>query len=335
MIDCFPSACVCWGFSFPTPPLLGQASLLQKTVTKLHIPLDFFPIWQYHKAIIANGAAKAAPKKEWLFVQRYEHVYIIMMDGAGAFLKDIPAPHTKEFLQNGYLTYQAQTVFPTISAECYGALLHGVSPQKHGRTNDNTGLERYPEDSPYPSIFKLVHEADPKAALASFTSWPNITYGIIEASAGHAKVSAPDDVLAQLCASYLRISDPKLLLCVFDDTDHAGHLYGYNTPDHHAQIAHTDRNVGIVLDAIRDTGRLENSLVILCADHGGGGDYGPKSHGSHAACDQTIFWGCAGKGVQQGDFTIDIRDTAAIALQALGLDVPEGMEGRVPEGMFA
>jgi predicted AlkP superfamily phosphohydrolase/phosphomutase len=63
-------------------------------------------------------------------------VFIIGLDGAGSFVKAAHSPRIDAILQGGAYTYFAQTVFPTISAECWGALLHGVGPEKHGLNND-------------------------------------------------------------------------------------------------------------------------------------------------------------------------------------------------------
>lgn len=261
---------------------------------------------------------------------RYERVFLIVLDGAGAFVKDAEAPNLKGFLKDGFLTYEAQTVVPSISAECYGSMLHGVSPEVHGLNNANSGERVFPKEQGCPSVFQMAREQFPECKLASFTCWPNIGYGIIEATAGHDKVSMPDDELALLFAEYIKRNDPKLCAIVFDDTDHAGHVNGYHTEAHHRQITKTDQNVKIVLDAIEKKGYLEDSLVILCADHGGGGKVA-TDHGSAEPMDKTIFWGCRGKGVK-ADVTeeIDIRDTASAIAYALGMEPPAYFEGKVP-----
>ena len=116
----------------------------------------------------------------------YKHVVIIGVDGAGAFFKDTPTPRIDEIFAGQATTLRSKTSFPTISAQCWASLLHGVLPEYHGMTNDITEDKTlwYPVKSPYPSIFRVAREAHPEAKLASFVSWYAINNGMIEHNLG-------------------------------------------------------------------------------------------------------------------------------------------------------
>jgi hypothetical protein len=53
--------------------------------------------------------------------------------------------------------------------------------------------------------------------------------------------------------------------------------------------------------------------------------------------DKNVFWGCVGPGVSAGTVLPElfIVDTAAVALQALGLEVPANWDGKVPASLFS
>lgn len=263
-------------------------------------------------------------------------VFIIGLDGAGNAIQKANTPNIDDFFAKGAVTYNARTSIPTISAECWGSLIHGVGPEKHKLTNSIVGTEKFPEDSLYPSFFKLARKAWPDCKLASFSCWDPINCGIIESSCDCHLVSKGDSELAPSIVEYISSNDPKILFVQLDDIDGAGHTHGYWTSDYYQQIENTDKLVGMIFNAIREANYLEDSLVILCADHGGGGG-APKSHGSQHDLDVNIFWGCRGPGVKSGTeikSNVNIKDTAAVAAYALGLEIPETWDCKVPEDLF-
>ncbi|WP_314586592.1 alkaline phosphatase [Paenibacillus terrigena] len=268
-----------------------------------------------------------------------KHVFVIGLDGAGNFIKDTPTPNIHGLLQQGALTYQAQTVFPSISAQCWGSMFHGVEPDQHQLSNDIASDTRFPEDSVYPSFMKLIRQQYPDAKLAAFSEWSPINHGIIEQSCQFENLSIRCPELITTAADYIRNNpDVKCLYVQIDNPDGAGHEFGYgnHVPKYLAKITEVDEYVGVLLDAIRDAGILEESLIIITSDHGGGGDH-PRSHGSDHPMDMTIFWGCYGKAVASGvEITdaVSIKDTAHVVAYALGIEPCPTWSGKVPEGIF-
>jgi predicted AlkP superfamily pyrophosphatase or phosphodiesterase len=270
-------------------------------------------------------------------MEKIARVFIIGWDGAGNFVRAAHTPNLDRLIEMGMFGFEAQTVSPTISAQCWGSLLHGVGPDKHGLTNEIASEHAYPDDSPYPSIFRIIRNGIPDAKMAAFSVWNPINHGIIESSIGVHKVSMNDRELSLAAAAYIRENpDLKLMFIGLDLPDAAGHQYGYNTPEQLQAIEETDANTGIILRAIEEAGIFEDSLIIAVSDHGGGGEHAHQ-HGSDHPSDKTIFWGCAGPGINpgtslHGDFII--TDTAAVAIRALELASPVEWESKLPEGLF-
>ncbi|MFB9329208.1 alkaline phosphatase family protein [Paenibacillus aurantiacus] len=206
--------------------------------------------------------------------KRIERVFILGMDGAGNFNQQAHTPVLDAFAARGAFTNEAQAESPTISAQCWGSVLHGVKPEKHGLTNESSASERYPDVSPYPSVFKLAREAWPEAKFASFTGWSPINYGIVEEGIGVYKRSLPDQQLVdELCAYVENNPDVKLLFLQLDEPDGSGHRHGYGpeSPAYLDAIASCDRLLGQVLQTIEQAGLMASSLIIALTDHGGGG----------------------------------------------------------------
>ena len=257
---------------------------------------------------------------------------VIGVDGAGAFFKDAETPNIDEIFANGAVTYDCLTADPTISAQCWGSLLHGVTPSVHGLTNATVSSTAYPNDSKYPSFFRVIKENNENAILASFCNWNPINVGIIEDNIGVHKVGGiSDSNLTNEILSYLEGNSPTALFVQFDEADSAGHSYGYGTASQLAKISEIDGYIGRIYEAYKQNGMLDETLFIVTSDHGGTG----KSHGTLTDAEKYVMFAAAGKNVQNGTIgDIEIRDTAAIVLHALGYENPETWTARVPSGLF-
>ena len=265
----------------------------------------------------------------------YKHVVIIGVDGAGAFFKDTDTPRLDEIFSEGATTLRSKTSFPTISAQCWTSMLHGVLPEYHCITNsisEDRGIH-YPVNSPYPSIFKVAHEAHPDAKLASFVSWYAINNGIIEHNLGIEMEETKDDdqEIARMTVHYLLDNEPMLLFVHFGTPDVVGEKQGFGTEAQFKAISYIDALIGWIYDKLRLKKLLDDTLFIVTADHGGKG----KSHGGDSDEERYVFLGVAGKTVAKGTIIdAESRDVAAIAAYALGLECPDTWTGHVPAGVF-
>ena len=263
----------------------------------------------------------------------YKHVFIIGVDGGGAFFKDTPTPRIDEIFKTGAVSYRTKTSYPTISAQCWGSMLHSVLPEFHRLTNGTVGSRPFKPDSPYPSIFRVVKEAFPNANMASFCNWNPINVGIIEDNLGVVKGTGSDSEVANKVVQYIQGNDPTLVFVQFDSVDGAGHGHGYGSSEHLAAITAVDALIGQIYNALKNKSLLDDTLFIVSADHGGtpGG-----SHGGDTDAERYVFLGVAGSTVVEGGRIQDpeVRDIAAISAYAFGLDFPETWTGIVPGGLF-
>ena len=269
----------------------------------------------------------------------YKYVVIVGIDGAGAFFERTPTPNIDAIFADGAITYNARSTTPSISAQAWTSLLHGVTPEYHGRTNQNTGVELYPTDSPFPSVFKVIREQMPDASLASISSWTNINYGMIEDGYGvfKANCGGSDQKVVKTVEEHVGSSvlngdgAPTLLFIHLTEPDDTGHSVGWGTDAYLQKITYQDTLVKRIYDTYDSLGVLDDTLFILATDHGGVG----TSHGGDTEDEMRVLFAAKGKTVEQGTIgEMDVRDTAAIVLHALGLEQPENMTARVPSSLF-
>ena len=273
--------------------------------------------------------------------QRYSHVVVVGIDGAGSFIKDANTPCFDRIFADGAVTYGGYASFPSISAECWGSMLTGVGPEIHKLTNSVMSREEYPKDSPFPSLFKRIFRADPLAEMGSFCDWNPITAGTVERDLKIAAATARDTELTPLICDYIREKKPKFLFVQFDSVDHAGHHNGYGTEPHLRRIGEVDSLVFDVYSALIDAEILQDTLFIVISDHGGTNPgNGSGSHGGWTDGEKYITLALAGKNVEKGTIPhANVRDLSAIVLYALGIEAPsfdeKGWTSQVPEGIFA
>jgi arylsulfatase A-like enzyme len=263
---------------------------------------------------------------------RCARAFIIGLDGAiGWAVAAAATPHLDALFTRGVVTFMAKTTVPPASFEAWGAMFHGVGPDKHRIDDDHATVE----DSAWPSFMKVANTQRPQMKCASFVGWEPINTRILECSCRCHRVAMPDTELTRAAAEYLRTEQPDLFYLQLDSIDHAGHHEVYGSRKYIEQIGVVDGYIGTVIDAIRDSGMLEESLIVVLSDHGG---LGTSHAGTHLDCTST-FWGCRWPGAPEmvffGAERVNIADTAPVVARALGLPAPAGWDGRVPEGVLS
>ncbi len=308
-------------------PLSGCSSDAKAGETDTE-PTPAFDITETETEETIETETEQEPMKEFV----YERVVLLGVDGAGAFFRDADTPNLDRIFENGSKSYDVLTSDPTISAECWGSMLHGVTPNIHRLTNSIVEAIHYDPESEFPSVFRVIRENDPDANLASFCNWNPINFGIIEEDLGVHKDTAKDAALTEKICDYVAENDPKFLFVQFDEVDGAGHGHGYGTKKHLDQITVTDGYIAKIYEAYEKRGFLDTTLFLVTADHGGKG----TSHGGLSDGEKYVMFAAVGGNVVKGGTIEDmeIRDCASIVLHALGYEQPSTWTGRVPSGLF-
>ena len=264
-------------------------------------------------------------------MQIARRVFVIGLDGAAGWaIRDAYTPNIDNLFKDGVITYNAKTVFPSSSYEAWGALLHGVGPEKHQITGDNPCSE----DTPWPSFFKIAIETNPELRCGFFSCWEPIITKIIEPSVReHCRtLSLTDPHLAEVSSYFIIEKKPEMFFIQLDNPDHYGHRYGWGSKTYMEHLTETDSHVGIIIDAIKKAELLDESLIIVVSDHGGIG----KRHGTADPESMNIVLGIRGPKINTETKIdgINIMDVPAIVAYALSLPSPEGWDSKIPENLF-
>ncbi|MDZ4402368.1 alkaline phosphatase family protein [Prosthecobacter sp.] len=293
-------------------------------------------------AVTLSSCAFAAP--------RAEHVFIISIDGGKPLvIATGEAPTLKRIAAQGAVTWQASTIFPSITLPSHTSMLTGVGPDKHQVLwNGFTPIKGFVK---VPTVFSLLKAADPQAVTAMFVgkikfrhlwlkdSLDVFDFGGPQSSAPIAgspeveKDKKPSQLVAKQTATWLKEHQPRLAFIHFADVDTAGHKSGWGSPEQKEALRVTDQALWQVWQAIKDAGIADSSVMLISADHGGH----DKTHGLDIPDDMLIPWVAWGKGVRK-NFSITDKvttyDTAATALWLLDVPVPAEFDGKPVTSAF-
>ncbi|MGN0277694.1 MAG: alkaline phosphatase family protein, partial [Hominisplanchenecus sp.] len=143
-------------------------------------------------------------------------------------------------------------------------------------TNDSSKVEYFPdfgkEKVKYPSVFRAAADLAPERRYAAFSEWGNIVKGIIEPDAPVSKKVSAAQESFQDVADYIKSDQYKNTAIVYmqnDEMDHVGHSQGYYTDAYWSVLGQVDGWYQTVIDALKETGTYDETLIIANADHGG------------------------------------------------------------------
>ena len=275
----------------------------------------------------------------------YKHVVIVGVDGMGTFTNKTSTPNIDTIFADGAFTDDMLVAIPTSSSHSWASCLTGVTPDLHA-LNDNTLVETTTRDpeSKFPTVLRIVSEEIPGADVASISTWSGINVGIVETIDNDDSINGKiykyrngdangTAEAVRYITEDLSYDNKSLTYIHLNDPDAIGHANGYGSSAHLSEITEVDAQIGMIYNAIKDKGILEDTLFIVTTDHGG---TSKGTHGKLSDAEKYAIFGIVGKTVPKGSTIEDmeIRDTAAIVLSALGLDIPSYMSARVPDGVF-
>lgn len=258
-------------------------------------------------------------------------VVLVILDGLRPDAIDaFGLPHLLALESAGAWTHDARTVTPSVTAAAMGSLLTGVYPREHGLNGDRFHIPRASS-----SVFPLPAALRQAGLLTSaFLAQPPFLFrrlgrtlaqrlGVDRAVFIGKRAT---DIVPEAVAA-LATQRSGLVLVHLPDADLAGHAHGWMSAKYREVALQLDDAFGVLVNAA--IGEDEHdTMIIACADHGGGGLV-RDNHDSTHPLDCTIPIILAGAGVPVGARLgeASILDVPATVLAALGVAQPASYVG--------
>jgi hypothetical protein len=213
-------------------------------------------------------------------------------------------------------------------------MLCGAGPEITGAIDNSwkaDGFEfPYPvmsKNHSFPNIFRIIREQKPDAELGAIYNWDKFCNMLEDAILNMSATFPSQRETALKSAEYILSKKPTFLFIQLDGIDHEGHVHGHMSPNYLAYIEETDTHVKLIIEAVKQAGIADKTMIIVVGDHGGI-FHGHGGNSYDELVTPIIF---AGKGIKQ-NYAIQQQiykyDLAADVAFALGLKIPQVWTGR-------
>lgn len=250
-------------------------------------------------------------------------VILISIDGMRPDgLKKCGNPYLDELMKKSSYTFDAKTVFPSVTLPCHLSMFHSVPPERHGTLNNTYVVPVRPINGIFEEL-EMNHKT-----CAMYYGWEPIRSiskpgSLVASEYIHSySFDNTDELLTNRAIDYINLKKPDFVFLYMVETDEkGGHDCGWMSETYLECINKAINNVKKVIETFGD-----EYTVIVTADHGGH----DRIHGTDMSEDMTIpmfFCGCdfeAGRELHG----VSILDIAPTIADVIGITPPREWEGK-------
>ncbi len=292
-----------------------------------------------------NHAAAATRKKSGTSASA-KRILMLSLDGicVEGFVK-ASTPNLDALLAQGTLSLDTRVVMPSVTLPNWTSHLSGSGPELHGVgdnswTPDNFKLPPVEADAEgyYPSVFKVLKDNVPDVKTAFYYNWFELFHPYNRKYFDEVSFEENDSYTGNYAKAleFMKANrnDPTVVFLYSVHTDHAGHRYGWMSPEYIAAIEEADAAIGSLLSKMADEGLTDGTHFMFLTDHGGIG----KGHGGMTVNEMIVPWGITGPGISSGlrmQEPNNTVNTASVILRLFGLDQPLCWTGEIPSSIFS
>ncbi len=250
-------------------------------------------------------------------------VILISIDGMRPDgLKQCGNPYVDELEKIASYTFDAKTVFPSVTLPCHMSLFHSIPPERHGTTT-NTYM---PQVRPVSGLFEQIANAGKASAM--YYGWEPIRDVSRPSSLKASEyINAysfdhTDAMLTDSALKYIKAAKPDFVFLYMVETDEkGGHDCGWMSQGYLDVICHAIDNVKRVIEETNG-----EYTVIVTADHGGH----DRAHGTDMSEDMTIPMIFYGPSFEPGKElkNVSILDIAPTIVDIMEVSKPREWEGK-------
>lgn len=273
-----------------------------------------------------------------------DHILVIGIDGWGSYSLDKAnnIPNIRSLMTQGCYTLKKRSVLPSSSALNWASMFNGTCPEFHGYTEWGSQTPEIPsielnEHNIFPSIFSLLRKARPEIVTGCLAEWGGIKHVVDSLAIDNYSLATnwekDHEELCRMAEEFIKQRKPTLLAVCWDQLDHTGHANGHDTPAYYQTLSELDVQVGRLIEALKQAGIYDDTVIIITADHGGK----DKGHGGKSLLEMEHPFIICGKGIRQG---MEIKapmmqyDTAATLAHILALPTPLSWVGHPALSVF-
>jgi predicted AlkP superfamily pyrophosphatase or phosphodiesterase len=252
---------------------------------------------------------------------------LILVDGLRPdALSMAEVPTINKILQRSAHTFQARTVYPSVTLPCITSIFLGVPPEVHGTVGNfwNSG------DWQAPGLIDLIKQSGGKTA--AFYNWEqlrdisrpgslDISICLNHAESQELPLGESDNQVVEIASSVVSISNFDFIFVYLGCLDTAGHRHGWMSPEYLQTLENADKCIDGLLKSVP-----ASAHVVIASDHGGH----DHTHGSEIPEDMTVPLIISSSKFKPGQLVspVSVLDIAPTAAFLLGLNAPKEWIGK-------
>ena len=277
-----------------------------------------------------------------LSAKRQKSVIIIGFDGLSSYAINNGAkmPTLRGLIAEGASSLEVRTILPSSSAPNWASIYMGVGPELHGYTTWGSQTPDLPsrELTPngiFPDIYWALKQKNYDLKTSYIYEWPGMKYLVDTLSVDYIKHSSLSRTQTdlQLAIDHITQNRPNLCSIIFAQPDNAGHAHGWESPEYFEQLANLDLSLKMIIDAIKESGMIDNTMIVIVSDHGGIN----SGHGGKSMKEMQVPIVYYGDGVKRGykiEESLMIYDVTATIGEYLDIEQPKIWLARPTKSIF-
>jgi predicted AlkP superfamily pyrophosphatase or phosphodiesterase len=167
-----------------------------------------------------------------------------------------------------------ETVYPARTVVCFSSMFTGTYPFEHGIKSNmvwKLGIK-------VESIFDSLRKINKKGRMLGIAHLVDSFGKDVEAVTAVMKNDVADRNIIEGAKRIMAEQDPDLFIVQLIGTDQTGHSQGVLYPEYIEKIEEADHLIKDFVDWLNVNGKMENTTLMICADHGQADGIGGHGH---------------------------------------------------------
>lgn len=256
-----------------------------------------------------------------------DKVIVIVIDGMRKErFEEADAPFLKKLRQEGTQYTQMETVYPARTVVCFSSMFTGAYPKDHGiRSNMVWKLGIRVE-----SIFDSLRKVGKRGRLLGVAHLIDSMGDDVESVTAVMHNDRADRNIIDRAKKIMAEQNPDLFVVQMIGVDQTGHSMGVLYDEYLQKIAEADRLVEEFVGWLAGQGMMQNTTLVICADHGQADGIG--GHGHLDEGERFVPFFLHGPSIRQGcriDERHSLISMAPTLAYLLGAPYPNASRGKV------
>ncbi|WP_210364991.1 alkaline phosphatase family protein [Bacillus sp. REN3] len=204
-----------------------------------------------------------------------DKVIVIVVDGMRKErFYEANTPFLDQLKERGTEYLNMETVYPARTVVCFSSMFTGTYPSEHGiKSNMVWKLGIKTE-----SIFDSLRKVGKKGRLLGIAHLVDSMGSDVETLTAVIHKDKADQNMLAKARKIMKEQDPDLFIVQMIGTDQVGHSRGVLYDDYLEKIEEADAHINEFVQWLEQEGKMENTTLIICADHGQADGIGGHGH---------------------------------------------------------